>query len=1130
MKQEPASIAKITRPRLPRVLNRTRLFGVLDKGRHTSVTWVNGPAGSGKTTLIASWIEAKQLPCLWYQMDGGDADLSTFFYYLGLAAKKAAPRFRKPLPLLTPEYMMDVPTFSRRFFENLCTRVKPPFFIVFDNYQEVPPDSPFHAVLASSIAAVPEDVHVICLSRTEPMPAFSRLIAGSKMEIIGWDDLRLSPDESRAIVGLHSRDKQDRKTLEWMYKRTQGWAAGLVLLARAAKAQIIDHGKIDALPPEHIFDYFATELFARADGKVRDFLIKTSVLPTMNPAIAEQLTGNSDAGLILDGLNRRNYFTYKSQKPGITYQYHPLFREFLQMQMKKSLNHEDITRVQRHAAKLLEESGQAEDAAGLFIETNDWQNLIGLILKHASPLISQGRSAPLMAWLESIPREMMEKIPYLLFWRAVCLMPFQPSESRRYFDLAFNAFKQQNDRVGMFLSWSSACDIALHEGQDFSYLDDQIASLNAMLAQDPSFPSREIKDQITMSMFNALIFRQPWNVRTNAWDEQAFELLQKGHDKNLRMYTGVCLVLYHFYMGNMAKAALALDHLQQESRTGDISPLIMITINTVEAIHDYVAAVPESALKAVSKALRLAEETGIHIWDNHLFGHGAGAALSKGNAALANDFLEKMKATQHLARRLDVGYYRLLATWHALTIHDADGALEHVNRFTEIIEPLGFPFGENIFYFFMAQVHHERGDHKKAAANLDLGRTLAKKAGSKLFQYMALLVEAQISFDGAGNTVDMKDNNKLHLHGVTYLRKAFAMAREQNIMNVFGWRSDVMARLCAKALEHGIETEYVKDLIRKRNLVLEDPSLHIENWPWSIRIHTLGRFEIFKDDKPIQFTGKVQKKPLELLKVLVALGGKDVAEAQLIDVLWPDADGDIARISFRTTLHRLRKLLGNDDTIQLSGGQVSINAGYCWVDTWAFERMFDEALRSASEDRKQQGQKSAAGHDPSPPYSLPTIKPPLPLSLSLQGRGAGVRGVSLSGRGGHAFAFQQSAIEKALALYKGQFLPDGAREPWAISMREHMRSRFLQLTLALGRHWEGNKQYEKAAECYQQGLKTDSLAEEFYQNLMVCHSKRGQQAEAVKVYHLCRAMLVKSLGIAPSGKTEEIYASLLNKK
>ena len=62
-------------------------------------------AGSGKTALTASYLDNGKFPCLWYRMDEGDGDIATFFYYLGLAAKKASPRKRKPLPLLTPEYL-----------------------------------------------------------------------------------------------------------------------------------------------------------------------------------------------------------------------------------------------------------------------------------------------------------------------------------------------------------------------------------------------------------------------------------------------------------------------------------------------------------------------------------------------------------------------------------------------------------------------------------------------------------------------------------------------------------------------------------------------------------------------------------------------------------------------------------------------------------------------------------------------------------------------------------------------------------------------------------------------------------------------------------------------------------------
>jgi hypothetical protein len=88
-----------------------------------------------------------------------------------------------------------------------------------------------------------------------------------------------------------------------------------------------------------------------------------------------------------------------------------------------------------------------------------------------------------------------------------------------------------------------------------------------------------------------------------------------------------------------------------------------------------------------------------------------------------------------------------------------------------------------------------------------------------------------------------------------------------------GWRYDVMPRLCVKALESGIEVEYVRSLIRKRNLIPDVPPLEIEDWPWPLRVFTLGQFSLLKDEKPLTSSGKVQKRPLEMLKVLIALGG-----------------------------------------------------------------------------------------------------------------------------------------------------------------------------------------------------------------------------------------------------------------
>jgi ATP/maltotriose-dependent transcriptional regulator MalT len=123
-------MSKITLPIFVGVYPRNRLFVLLDRMRKQPVIWISGPPGCGKTTLIASYLQTRKIPCLWYQIDEGDADPATFFYYLGQAAKRAAPRKKKNPPLLTPEYLQGISTFTFRYFEELYSRLiplSPPF-------------------------------------------------------------------------------------------------------------------------------------------------------------------------------------------------------------------------------------------------------------------------------------------------------------------------------------------------------------------------------------------------------------------------------------------------------------------------------------------------------------------------------------------------------------------------------------------------------------------------------------------------------------------------------------------------------------------------------------------------------------------------------------------------------------------------------------------------------------------------------------------------------------------------------------------------------------------------------------------------------------------------------------------
>jgi hypothetical protein len=201
-------------------------------------------------------------------------------------------------------------------------------------------------------------------------------------------------------------------------------------------------------------------------------------------------------------------------------------------------------------------------------------------------------------------------------------------------------------------------------------------------------------------------------------------------------------------------------------------------------------------------------------------------------------------------------------------------------------------------------------------------------------------------------------------HAVQTRAVTLPLGRAHDYLNTWMWRSATIAELAALALDADIEVDYVQRLIRERHLVPTEPPVHVETWPWPVKIFTLGRFDVLTDDRPVRFPGKAQKKPLALLRALVALGGQNVSEERVAEVLWPDAEGDAAHQALSVTLHRLRRLLGHDRAVSRNDGRLSLDPAHCWVDVWSVEQTLARAEAAIARSPARDHEWAAASAGP----------------------------------------------------------------------------------------------------------------------------------------------------------------------
>lgn len=923
-------LAKLSRPRLPTAAPRKRLFARLEALRNLPCTWVCGPAGSGKTTVVSDYLRASGEPSFWFHVDEGDRDASALIAYLVTIAAGIDPT-APPLPYLTPEHQADTATFCRQFFRRFYQTVPAASTMVFDNCHRAAGTS-FHAVLRCAIEEAPEGIRLIALSRHQLPEDLIAFQANRQADLIGADDLRLDLAETRAVVdSLRAPASVD---CEALHALTDGWAAGIVLMLSRSGSSAADRAapRMDRASRDAVFAYFADELFRTLDAPLRALLLRTALLPTVTAAQANALTTDDHADELLEGLYRRHFFTARREPEAAgqpaSYCYHDLFRAFLLERLERELAPDELRLLRGRVAAILEQDGLVADAIEQHRALGNWEAVARLIRQDAQRLTDQGQLQTLRAWLDDLPAARVAADPWLLLFDGHATATVNPTEATRIFEAAYDRFVELSDEAGQSNAAFALMETMMMSSATYTGWDRWIDVLARLLASNPP-ESPDAMVRAWHTLLYTCLYRRPNHPLIPAAAAILDRELSNGRlGPTQAVQAGTGLLAYAHFRCDEALAARVVPILHRWLAGEQLAVMSRALATGWILVYTFFDARYEEALEWAGKSIAVAQSHGFktiaRAWS--WYGVQALAHLGRGEAALA-------EATRLQAAATDPTYSSpaAYAACSAALAHfvagDTAAAIRLGERGLEAWRENGFIMARLAWAQSMQAVFRMAAGDTEAALDL-VAEAEAGLAGTVCNYpdalYAALRAHAALARGATSEAAEL-------------MSACLALASNHKRIAVLSWARPFLPRLFSFAWKMGIERTRVARLVTEWGI--QPATADEPDWPHPLEIYVLGPFAVRRFGSPIEFRRKPPRKVLALLKIIAIHGEHGISVENARHLLWPDLDGDAATMSQSAALYRLRRMLGLPDAIRSTEGRLTLDPTYAWVDLAAFERL-----------------------------------------------------------------------------------------------------------------------------------------------------------------------------------------------
>lgn len=395
---------------LPSQVQRQAICDAACDAHAAKVVLISAPAGFGKTTAMAqirSRLEGNGVATAWLTCDAADNDISRFLSHLAMAvsglSSRQSDRDNRELRKSTTVLEM---------IHELGKRPAP--FTLFLDELEHLHESAVLGLLREIVSQLPRRGQIVIGTRTTPDLGLARLrVHGELMEIdASW--LRFSLEETVDFFHMKRHLSIPHDEMRQLHQTTEGWVAAISLAAVALERHVRHSDFITRFSASNreITEYLSEDVLNRQSAVIRNFLLRTSVLKHLTPALCDAILQRTDSAQMLERLERSNLFLSSIPGPEPTYRYHSLFASFLRNQLAHEMPNEG-PRLAMTASRWHEEQGRPVPAIDYAIDAKDYERALNLLAAHADGFLSSGRWRLLSRWFGAVPSALLADHPFL---------------------------------------------------------------------------------------------------------------------------------------------------------------------------------------------------------------------------------------------------------------------------------------------------------------------------------------------------------------------------------------------------------------------------------------------------------------------------------------------------------------------------------------------------------------------------------------------------------------------------------------------------------------------------------------------------------------------------------------------